>query len=164
MALVTLPKLVGKAVVGNPGDVHSTQRNAVGARCFGDNGAEFVYMQGIGSAVYGSWVNFDEDYVPILLDTDAAEMGRVAIATAAIDATTEFGWYWIYGEAEGLCLASFLDDAIVFATSTAGSVDDTDTGVGFVTGAVGRSARDTTTGTAVFELNYPHISGADLPN
>lgn len=164
--ITTLPKLVGKPVVGEVGVVHSSQKNPVGLRCQADNGAELVYMQGVSGVVYGTWVNYDELYIPILLDTDTVEAGRIAIATAAIDATTKFGWYWIYGIAEGLCLASFADDATVYATSTGGSVDDADTGVGYIHGALGRSARDTTLGTALFELDYPFNSGtgADLPN
>lgn len=165
MALITQPTyLLGGACIGAPGDVHASQKNALGLRRFGPAGQEYVYLTGVASTAVGSWVNFDEDFLTLLLDTDTVEAGQIAVACAAVDAATEFGWYQIVGQAEGLCLASFADDGIVFATSTAGSVDDADTGVGYIHGALGRGARDTGTGTALFQLCYPFNTGADLPN
>lgn len=143
--------------------VDTTKKVPLGTvKQFGGN--EYIYLKGVGSTVAGSWVNYDEVFASALLDTDAVEAGGIAVAMAASDATTKFGWYCIKGEVDALCLASFADDGIVFATSTAGSVDDADTGVGYIHGALGRSARDTTTGMASFQLLYPFNTGADLPN
>lgn len=163
MALLTYPSyLVGAPAVGGPGAVHSSQKMALGTRRFDVEGREYIYLKGVGSTLYGSWVIFDELYATALMDDGVVEVGNVAIATAAVDATTEYGWYVIYGLAEGLCLADFADNGIVFNCSTAGSVDDADTAAGLIVGAVGRSDRDTTTGTALFQLSYPTNGGADL--
>jgi hypothetical protein len=118
---------------------------------------EFIYLKGVASTAVGSWVAYDEACVTALLDTDTATTMSVgiAIATAVVDAATEYGWYQIFGLAEGLCLANFADNGLVYATSTDGSVDDADVTLAIVIGAVGRSARNTTTGTALFQLNYP---------
>lgn len=153
-----------KPVVGGLTDVHSTQKNALGERCTDDAGNEYIYLKGVGSTLAGSWVTYDELFATALLDTDAVEAGGIAIAMAAVDATTEYGWYGIAGTFSALCLADFADKGIVFATSTAGSVDDADTGVGYIHGALGQSARDTTTGMATFQILYPFNTGADLPN
>lgn len=116
------------------------------------NDKEFIYLTGVASTAAGSWVTYDELHITTLAVANG--LGRVAIAMAATVAAT-FGWYQIYGKASGLCLASYADNAKVWLTATAGSVDDADVAVDLVDGAIGRSARDTTTGLATFELNYP---------
>ena len=133
--------------------VHAEKKFRLGTRVRDVAGNEFIYLKGVASTAVGSWVFFDEAHVTTL--TVANSLGRVAVARAAVDATTKFGWYQIYGSVSALCLASFADNAKVWVTSTAGSVDDADVAVDLVDGAIGRSARDTTTGLATFELNYP---------
>ena len=143
------------AVIGATDSVHTSQQNPVGARAFDTSMNEYVYMQGVASAVLGTWVTFDELYITTRAVADA--QGRVAIARAAVDATTEFGWWGIYGSFTGLCLVSFVDNGKVYLTATAGSVDDADVAGDAVHGAVGRSARNATTGLATFEVNYPMV-------
>lgn len=141
------------AFIGATDEVHTSQKNPVGLRGFDNLMNEYIYMQGVASVVLGTWVSFDELFITTRLVADA--QGRVAIARAAVDATTEFGWFGIYGSFTGLCLASFADNGKVYLTATAGSVDDADVAGDAVVGAVGRSARDTATGLSTFELNYP---------
>jgi len=140
--------------------VHATKKQRLGTRKRDVAGNEYIYLQGVASTAVGSWVSFDEAHVSTL--TVANAQGRVAIAQAAVDATTKYGWYMIYGTCSGLCLASFADNGKVYLTSTAGSVDDADVSGDFVMGAVGRSARDTTTGLATFELSYPMVQDTVL--
>lgn len=133
-------------------DVHATKKFRLGTR-IRNNGNEYIYLKGVTSCLDGSWVTFDEVHVTTL--GVANGKGRVAIANAVVDAATKFGWFTIYGIESGLCLASYADNAKVWFTSTAGSIDDADVAVDIVTGAIGRSARDTTTGMSLFELSYP---------
>jgi hypothetical protein len=114
--------------------------------------AEYIYLKGVASTLAGSWVTYDELGLTTL--TAANALGPVAIAQAAI-LLGQFGWYAIWGAHQGLCLASYADNAKVWCTSTAGSVDDADVAVDLITGAVGRSARDTTTGMALFQIQHP---------
>src|SRR5574341_1422297 len=141
------------ASVGALTDVDTTQRNEVGTIRSDKLGNEYVYMQGVASTVLGTWVVYDELYVTTRLVANG--LGAVAIAMAAIDATTSFGWWQIRGKASGLCLANYADNAKVWATATAGSVDDADVAVDLIINAVGRSARDASTGLATFQINYP---------
>ncbi len=122
-----MANLVGynKAVVGAPGSIHTTARNPVGTRAFDDAGNEYIYLKGVASTVLGSWVYYDELFLTVL--TVANSLGGIAIAYGATVAST-WGWYGIFGAHYGLCLTSY---------------------------AVGRSARDTTSGLALFQLNYP---------
>lgn len=132
----------------------TTKRHKLGTRRRVDD-KEFIYLKGVGSTVVGSWVTFDEAGTTTLASANA--QGRVAVAMAIVDATTEFGWYQIYGSASAKALTAFADNGKVYLTSTAGSVDDTDVAGDAVIGAVGRSAVNETTLLATFELNYPMV-------
>ena len=136
-------------------DVHASQKYALGTRVRDKVGGEFIYLKGVTNCAQGSWVSFDEAHVTILATANA--QGRVAIAGAAVDASTKFGWFQIYGKCPGKALASFADNGKVYLTATAGSVDDTDVAGDFVVGAVGRSAVNETTFLATFQLNYPMV-------
>ena len=159
------------AVIGAPGDVHSTQYNPLGMRVFDSAGVEYIYLLGVASTAIGSWVNYDGGTVhaTALLDSDVAAtcIGRVAVATAATVAST-WGWYAIWGAAiSGLALTGATDAKNVWAQATAGSVDDADPSAGAaneyrVVGAYFTGAVDEDTLLATFALSYPHISGLTL--
>lgn len=132
--------------------VDTEQKIPLGSRAFDNDGNEFIYLKGVTSTAAGSWVSFDEAHVTTLLVADAK--GRVAVAMAAVDANTKFGWYQIYGKNTiAKVLASFADNGLIFATATAGSVDDAAVAGDLIVGAMGRSA--VSGGVATVELNYP---------
>lgn len=145
--------------------VNTSKRFKLGTRRQVDQ-KEFIYLGGIASTAVGSWVNFDtlETGITALLDTDVAAtmLGRVAVAMAAIGAS-QFGWYQIYGPASGLALTGSTDTKNAFATSTAGSVDDSGAGAEvMVFGAWSVDAVNETTLLQDFMLNYPHVIGVSL--
>ena len=115
---------------------------------------EFIYLQGVSSTVVGSWVTFNsDDGTTALLAANA--IGPVAVAMSACVAN-RFGWYQIYGKAVGLALAGFVDNANVYATATAGSVDDAVVAGDRVKNCKGASAVGTpSAGLAEFEIQYP---------
>lgn len=147
--------LCGHALASNGlvTDVDTTQRNPVGTPAWDIFGNEYVYMQGVASTVLGTWVTFDELFITTRLVSNG--LGAVAIAMAAVNATTSFGWWCVKGAVNGLCLANYADNAKVWATATAGQVDDADVAVDLIINAVGRSARNATTGLALFQIAYP---------
>ena len=141
----------------------TTLENPLGTRVtarhadYGD--AEFIYLLGVASTGQSDFVTFDEAYVTARSVADAK--GRVAIAMSA-NVASQYGWYCIYGRVPGGVLASFADNGIVYLTSTAGHIDDTDVGGDKVEGAIGRGAiDDPNTGQAWMELNYPFVDDAD---
>jgi len=136
-------------VVGAIGDIHDEARNPLGAIAYDQNGNRYKYLKGVASTVDGSWVTYDEAGLTLLAVANA--QGGLAVAQAATVAST-WGWYCIEGTVSALCLASFVDNGKVYLTSTDGSVDDTDVSADFCVGVIGRSARDTTTGMATFQL------------
>lgn len=120
---------------------------------------EFIYLKGLDATVVGSWVTYNlDDFSTTLLAANA--IGPVAIATAAT-VTGKYGWYQISGKAVGLALTGYLDNALVFATATAGSIDDAVVAGDRVKQAKGASAVDTpSTGLAEFEIERPWMDDA----
>lgn len=120
-------------------------------------GGTFIYLKGVASTVVGSWVTYNrDDGTTALLAANA--IGPVAVAMSINDAATDYGWYQIVGKAVGKCLAGFVDNANVYATATAGSVDDAIVAGDLVKNAKGASAIDTpSTGLAEFEIDRPFM-------
>ena len=117
---------------------------------------EFIYLKGVANTVVGSWVTYNmDDGTTALLAANA--IGPVGVAMSANAAATTFGWYQISGKAVGKALAAYADNALVWATGTAGSVDDTVVDGDMVHLAKGASAIDGPgTGLAEFEIHRPY--------
>jgi hypothetical protein len=85
---------------------------------------EFVYLKGVASTVLGDWVG----YSPALgTSVRAVANGNypLAVAMAACNTTTKFGWYQISGIAQANGLTSITHSSgFLWLTGTAGSVDD----------------------------------------
>lgn len=117
---------------------------------------EFIYLLGAASTAVGSWVTYDQDgNTTTLLAANA--IGPVAVAMSA-NVANQYGWYQISGKAIGKALTGFVDNANVYATATAGSVDDAVVAGDRVKLAKGASAVDTpSTGLAEFEIQRPFM-------
>lgn len=115
---------------------------------------EFIYLKGAASTAVGSWVTYNrDDGSTTLLAANA--IGPVAVAMSA-NVADSYGWYQISGKAIGKALVGFLDDANVYATATAGSVDDAVVAGDRVKNAKGASAVGTpSSGLAEFEIDRP---------
>lgn len=155
-----------QGLVGAPGDVHTSLRNPLFSRAFDASGNEFIYLSGVAAVAIGSWVNIDVsvDGAVVLLDTDVAGtvLGRIAVATAAVLAS-QYGWFQVGGAASALALTGSTDTKNAFATSTAGSVDDSGAGAEvLVFGAVSTGAVDETSFLQAFALNRPFMIGITL--
>ena len=116
---------------------------------------EFIYVKGVTSGTANSWAtyNLDDGSTTLLV---ANAIGPVGIMMAALVADT-YGWLQISGKAVGKALSGYLDNALVWATSTAGSVDDTVVDGDMVHLAKGASAVGTpSSGLAEFEISRPY--------
>jgi hypothetical protein len=120
---------------------------------------EFIYLLGVASTVVGSWVTYNQDdNTTTLLAANA--IGPVAVAMS-INVASQYGWYQIGGKAIGKALTGFVDNANVYATGTAGSIDDAVVAGDRVKRAKGASAVDTpSTGLAEFEIDRPFMDDA----
>lgn len=148
-------------------EVSTTQNHKLGAivraKDFGsnDNGeGEFLYVKGVANGARGAFVTYDADSGAVVL-LAANAIGPVGVLMSALDAATKFGWVQISGKAVGKVLAAFADDANVYATATAGSVDDAVVAGDRVKLAKGASAIDfPEAGMAEFELHRPFMDDA----
>lgn len=79
---------------------------------------EFIYLQGIGSTVVGSIVEYDTSFITGLSTIAAEEPRPLAVAMSACVAS-EFGWYQIAGDAAMVkaITVSFAAGAIVASAS-----------------------------------------------
>lgn len=144
-------------------DTDTTQRHPLGTivravdPTYG--AGEFIYLKGVASTAIGSWVTYNpDDFGTALLV--ANPIGPVAVAMSA-NVANQYGWYQIQGKAIALCLAGFVDNANVYATATAGSVDDAVVAGDRVKNAVGASAIGTPSGSfAEFEIARPWVDDA----
>ena len=147
-------------------ETSTTKNHTLGFRVKGrdeDRGVgEFIYLLGVASTAIGTWATINpDDWSTTRLVANA--IGDVGVAMSA-NVANQYGWYQIYGKASGLALTAFLDDGRVYATATAGSIDDTVVDGDLVHKALGASAVNETTLLADFEIEYPYnddIAGND---
>ena len=117
-------------------------------------GKAYIYGKGIGSTLAGSWVSMDEDCTTALLAANAK--GRVGVAMAAIIAN-KYGWYQIFGKhAAALTADDVADNGDLYATATAGKVDDAVVAGDRIKGAWAREAGTGADAIAV-ELAFPFV-------
>ena len=152
---------IDPGTVGRPGEVHDSALNPVGMEAETTDRKVYVYLKGVASTADKSWVTYDEDGITALIasGTAATCRGPVAVSTAAVVAD-KYGWYARRGEHEALAISggSAADNAIVYATATAGRVDDVAVANNQIIGAIFRSAEGATTaGVATVQLNFPWI-------
>ena len=139
-------------------DTSTTQRHPLGTVVTATDPAygagEFIYLSGAANTAVGSWVRYTEDdFGTTLLGADM--IGQVAVAMAA-NVAGQYGWYQSKGKAVGKCLSGYADNGLVYATATAGSVDDAVVAGDRVKKALGASAIGTpSTGLAEFEIDRP---------
>jgi hypothetical protein len=119
-------------------------------------GGEFIYLKGVASTAIYDWVTYNRDDGTTTRAV-ANAIGPVGVAMAALTASY-FGWYQISGKAYGNCLTQFADNAAVFLTGTAGSVDDTSVAADLVGNAKGASAKAVGTAFAEFEIDRPWVN------
>lgn len=160
MAFRITDQLLGSQPIA---DTDTTQRHPLGTivravdPTYG--GGEFIYLLGVASTAVGSWVTYNpDDFSTALLAANA--IGPVAIAMSA-NVASQYGWYQIQGKAVGKVLTGFVDNANVYATGTAGSIDDAVVAGDRVKGAVGASAIGTpSAGLAEIEIARPFMDDA----
>ncbi len=134
--------------------VYTTADFTVGERVTDEAGNEYIFGSGVASCAAGSWVSLDEASQATLLAANAK--GRVGVAMGAIVASS-YGFFQIYGKnTTALALSDCADNASLYATATAGSVDDAVVAGDRVKGAIGRSL-EAGSGTITVELNYPMV-------
>ena len=120
----------GRVIPQAIGDTSATQLVTLGTRiCAKDTAStaygegEFIYLLGVASTVVGSVIVIDQDNFSTSL---AAANATGYLATSmSINVASQYGWYQVKGKAVAKGLTGLADDASLYLTSTAGSLDDT---------------------------------------
>lgn len=150
-------RLTDNAGSGLVAEAHDKQMSPLGYIAKGQHmdgyGGEFMYAKGAADVAAGDWVviNTDDHSVTLLA---ANAIGPVGVAMAPTVANT-FGWYQRQGKATGNAAATIADNAAVYATATAGRVDDAVVAGDRVKGA--RCASTAVANLAEFELDRPYV-------
>ena len=133
--------------------VKAVHQSSTGSTTYGSG--EFIYLLGVVSTTVGTWVTYNaDDFSTTRLAANA--IGPVAVAMSA-NVASQYGWYQISGKAIGLAV-SISDNDRVYATATAGSVDETVVDGDMVHLAKAASAQDSpSTGFAEFEIHRPYM-------
>lgn len=146
-------------------DISTTAQVPVGtvARAHNDSdntSGEFIYLEGVASTVAGSWVTYDTNGASVLLVASA--VGPVAIAMAA-NVASSYGWYMISGNtvAQAWTTLALASTAILYATASAGIVDDAVVSGDRIFNAVPEDAKTTAVGTFTVQINRPWITNED---
>lgn len=129
---------------------------------YGSNGygvGEFVYLSGVSSCAPGSVCMITDTWGTSLIA--ARDKGAVAVALAAIDASTKYGWFQIRGKAVVLSTDSAAANAPLYIDAgNAGSIEDAAVAGDLVIGARSVAATDTSR-TLVNLCTFPAVADFD---
>ena len=115
---------------------------------------EFIYLTGVASTAVGDLVVIDQGTTA---RTSTTTRGPVGVAMSA-NVANQYGWYQIAGQAVVNVAGAVADNALVYATATAGSADDAVVAGAQVDGAVFRTSA-AGAGTAVAVIDRPAMDG-----
>jgi hypothetical protein len=117
---------------------------------------EFIYVDGVASCAIRNWVTINGDDGSITR-LAANAFGPCGVAMATLTASY-YGWVQISGKALGTCLTQFADNGRVYATATAGAIDDASVAGDYVWNCKGASTTTVDSGYAEFELHRPFMA------
>lgn len=118
----TIHSMAGAQPIAN---TETTQKHPLGTIVRGVDPTygegEFIYLQGIGSTVVGSIVNYDAAYVTALHSSSLSVPRPLAVAMSA-NVANQYGWYQISGQAivsKSASLSLAAGDAIAASSGAA---------------------------------------------
>jgi hypothetical protein len=164
----TLPTgtLIGSLpIVLTSGQLTTVSDSAVytlGSRARDAAGNEYIFLKGATSVAANDFVFFRaDDYTAVRLVVTA--IGDVAVAMAAVNAATKYGWFQIYGKGTGANASAILGAtgaAALYAHAVTGAVLTTMVSGDLIHGAVSIGSQSVTGGGFAVQLNYPFINQA----
>ena len=133
-------------------ETSATRQHILGTRVV-VAGIGYVYGKGVASTVVGSWVTFTTEWNTALLAASA--VGMVGVAMSA-NVANQYGWYAGKGEVPAKGLTGLVAGKALYATGTAGSVDDAVVSGDLVAGAISVTALSG--GLINAHLAYPFVT------
>ena len=119
--------------------------------------ATFIYLKGVASTAAYNVVVYDE-YANTTTRAVAGSRGPAAVAMSA-NVANQYGWYMIEGSAIVTC-GTVSANAPLYATATAGTVDDAVVSGDMILGMVSKTANGTpAAGQLIAQISRPCMSG-----
>ena len=119
--------------------------------------ATFIYLKGVASTAAYNVVVYDE-YANTTTRAVAGSRGPAAVAMSA-NVANQYGWYMIEGSAIITC-GTVSANAPLYATATAGTVDDAVVSGDMILGMVSKTANGTpAAGQLIAQISRPCMSG-----
>lgn len=142
--------------VGEHNEVHASQKNELGAvRLFSD-GNHYIYLKGATSVVDGDVVVFQPGvWTAVRIATGVK--GQVAIAQAAVDAATEYGWFLYIGDDVITVRTATTSNTALFAGGVTGFVSSTAVKGDQILGMMIRNAAAADGGSAQVQIDRASI-------
>ena len=138
--------------VGEHNEVHTSQKNSLGAvREFSD-GNFYIYLKGVTSCADGSVVLFQPGSFTAVLAATGLK-GAVAIAQAAIDASTKYGWFLYIGSDTITVRSATASNVPLYIGGVSGFVDDAAVKGDQIMNALIRNAAGGDGGSAQIQIN-----------
>lgn len=139
----------------------TVQNHPLGTRVFATDptygAGEFVYLKGVASTAVGNPVIYDQ-YAGTSTRAVASGRGPVAIAMSA-NVANQYGWYQVSGSAV-VTTGTVVANALVYVTSTAGTLDDAVVAGDKIDGAVFKTANGTpSAGLTIMQMCHPSLNG-----
>ncbi len=107
---------------GRPGDVHTSQKNDLGAVRFASDGGTYIYLKGATSVLAHEVVSYQPGVWTIVRIASGVK-GSVGITSAAIDAATKYGWVLIVGTDVVTVRTAVTSNTALFIGGVTGFVD-----------------------------------------
>ncbi len=107
---------------GRPGDVHTTQKNDLGAVRTASDGSVYIYLKGATSTLAHEVVSYQPGVFTIVRLATGVK-GAVAITSGAIDAATKYGWCMIVGTDVVTVRTAVTSNTALFIGGVTGFVD-----------------------------------------
>lgn len=142
-------------------DTSTTQKHPIGTTAQANHAtygvATFIYLKGVASTAAYDVVVFDLK-ANTTTRAVAGSRGPAAVAMSA-NVASQYGWYMIEGSAIVTCGTAAADKPL-YATATAGSVDDAVVSGDMILGMVSKTANGTpAAGQLVAQISRPCMSG-----
>jgi hypothetical protein len=143
-------------------DIHPSKHFRLGTIKKDNAGNEYVYAKGVASLAANDAVFIDELGVSTRAVTGANLVGPIGCSMTANTSATQYSWFQIGGTGTVNALAACADNAALFLTSTAGSLDDSGAGAEtFVYNIWTRSAL-TSSNNVTVQMNRPFVTNQAL--
>lgn len=140
--------------------VSTTQLIPLGTTVKTNDGGEAVYVQALSGVAQYNGVVIDSDYTASSFSTGALTDGtgvakEIAWAQTSI-ASGSYGWVQKSGRPKGKLSANCADRVILFATATAGEMDDATVSAAYIVGVVSKTTISNATAITLMVPNGAH--------